>query len=319
MADAAVVPYAQAARPSDPKDLIRGFGQEMRALQTTLTRANLLIPQCATAEPGELWNGMVRVALSPWDPLGLAAWPQVVIYDEALTAWVPIIANLDYVDAATLAGAIAALAGVYQPLDDELTALAGLASAADALPYFTGAGSAAVTTMTAMARSLLDDADAATMRTTLGLDALDGIFDVSSALVERLADQLIPNNSNTTVQCDNTVFDPDGWWVGNPTYGFVVPADVDYVRVAYNVCFGANSTNRRTGWIDYNGSIVNGLPYHNQSAVQYPAFGGVSCIFPVVQNDVFCLRVNQNAGVGINLGTTNNGPTWFSIEKVLTP
>ncbi len=52
-----------------------------------------------------------------------------------------------------------------------LSSIAGLAMVADRLIYSTGAGTAAVAPLTAFARSLLDDADAATMRTTLGLSA----------------------------------------------------------------------------------------------------------------------------------------------------
>ncbi len=59
----------------------------------------------------------------------------------------------------------------YQPLDTELTAIAGLTSAADQMPYFTGSGTAALTTVSSYARSFLDDANEATLKATLNLEA----------------------------------------------------------------------------------------------------------------------------------------------------
>lgn len=63
----------------------------------------------------------------------------------------------------------AEIAAAYQPLNGNLTAFSGLSLVADRLPYATGTGTLGLTTFSSFARTLVDDADATTARSTLGL------------------------------------------------------------------------------------------------------------------------------------------------------
>lgn len=93
-----------------------------------------------------------------------------------------------------------------QTLDATLTALAGLATGADKVPYSTGTDTFAQSDLTSFARTLLDDTDAATARATLSAQALDATLTALAGLATGADKLAYSTGTDTFSQTDLTSF-----------------------------------------------------------------------------------------------------------------
>ncbi len=174
---------------------------------------------------------------------------------------------------ATTAGAARTALGIdigtnVQAYDAGLTSIAGLTTAADRMIYTTASDVYAVATLTAAGRAILDDADAAAQRTTLGLGALATAANITTAEIAAAtlvtaADTIASNNNDTTVPTSaavkayaDSLSSPVKAWVNFNGTG--TPA----IRGSFNV---SSITDNGTG--DYTINFTNALADANYAVV----------------------------------------------------
>lgn len=168
-------------------------------------------------------------------------------------------ALLDDADASAQRTTLSLVPGTHVQIQDtELSALAGLTSAADTLPYFNGSGTATTTTLTTAGRALIDDASASAQATTLGLGtgnsptftglnlsgltaSLPVVTDASKNLSSMTAANfkstfsVAGSGTNTDITAVNGIarntWSPSATGNGSMTISSIVTRNTDYARV----------------------------------------------------------------------------------------
>lgn len=208
------------------------------------------------------WTALNEVLLA--GEAGLETDTRKVKYGDGVTAW----NSLAYGAAGVVAW------GDITGVPANLTAFAGLTLVADRLPYANGTGTLALATFTAAGRNLVDDADAAAQRTTLGLGTI------------------ATQNANNVAITGGTI--GSGATLGSSSGGLqAITTDITYLGSnAYYATQGGATQRIRWGHIDDSSiAIPTGL-------VPAQVLAGVTALY-LVTRDNAAARIIFKTGSGI--------------------